>query len=121
MRATNSAARLQYDVMGNGTPIVARTDSQAATLLGSSADPRDHFHILVILCGAVEKALRARELTAEVNAWTAEAELLSWDGCCLHVDTVDNILQQPATKAVAVEVVGDWSAERASVRATTAR
>jgi len=117
-----AAARLQCDVMGTDTLIVARTDSQAATLLDSNADPRDHFHILgatsqdpdimVTLCGAVEKALHAKGLTAEANAWKAQARLLSWDDCRSLVDS----LQQPAAKAVAAEVVGDWSAERGRTR-----
>lgn len=40
------AARLQADVMGAGTVIVCRTDSEAASLLDSDHDPRDHPFIL---------------------------------------------------------------------------
>ena len=41
-----TAARLQFDVMGVECLIVARTDSQAATLLVSNIDKRDHAFIL---------------------------------------------------------------------------
>lgn len=40
------AARLQCDIMGTETLLVARTDSEAATLLDSNIDPRDHPFIL---------------------------------------------------------------------------
>jgi len=40
------AARLQADVMGTSTLIVARTDAEAATFLSSNIDQRDHQFIL---------------------------------------------------------------------------
>lgn len=40
------AARLQCDIMGADTLVVARTDAQAATLLDSNVDARDQFQIL---------------------------------------------------------------------------
>jgi isocitrate lyase len=40
------AARLQADVMGANTLLVARTDAESATLLDSNIDPRDHAHML---------------------------------------------------------------------------
>lgn len=40
------AARLQADIMGTETLIVARTDAEAATLIDSNVDPRDHPYIL---------------------------------------------------------------------------
>ena len=40
------AARLQADIMGVETIIVARTDAEAATLLDSNIDPRDHPFII---------------------------------------------------------------------------
>jgi isocitrate lyase len=40
------AARLQTDIMGVSTVIIARTDAEAATLLDSNIDPRDHPFIL---------------------------------------------------------------------------
>ena len=40
------AARLQADVMGTSTLVVARTDAEAATFLTSNIDKRDHQFIL---------------------------------------------------------------------------
>jgi hypothetical protein len=40
------AARLQCDVMGTSTLVVARTDAESATLLSSNIDPRDHAYII---------------------------------------------------------------------------
>jgi len=40
------AARLQADIMNTETIIVSRTDAEAATLLDSNVDPRDHHFIL---------------------------------------------------------------------------
>ena len=41
-----NAARLQCDVMGSSTLIIARTDAEAATFLTSTIDSRDHPFIL---------------------------------------------------------------------------
>ena len=40
------AVRLQFDIMGVETVLVSRTDAEAATLLTSNIDKRDHFFIL---------------------------------------------------------------------------
>merc|ERR1719305_1687279 len=40
------AARLQCDILGASTVLVARTDSEAATFLQSNVDARDHAFIL---------------------------------------------------------------------------
>ncbi|KAF9562210.1 isocitrate lyase 1 [Mortierella alpina] len=40
------ACRVQFDIMGVENLIVARTDSEAATLITSNIDPRDHAFIL---------------------------------------------------------------------------
>ena len=40
------AARLQWDIMGLETLLIARTDAESAKLLSSSADARDHEFIL---------------------------------------------------------------------------
>jgi isocitrate lyase len=40
------AARLQADIMGTDTVIVARTDGEAASLLDNNVDARDHPYIL---------------------------------------------------------------------------
>lgn len=82
------AARLQFDVMGVETVLVARTDAVAATLIQTNVDARDHQFIL----GATNPRLRGRgladvlaegtaagktgaELQAAEDAWLAAAGL----------------------------------------------
>ncbi|EGP90941.1 unnamed protein product [Zymoseptoria tritici ST99CH_1A5] len=78
------AIRAQADIMGVDLLAVARTDSEAATLLTSTIDPRDHSYIL----GATNPALQplndlmlaaeaagkyGAELQAVEDAWNAQA------------------------------------------------
>ena len=63
------AARLQADILGTSTLIVARTDAEAATFLTSNIDVRDHPFIL----GATQKSdggLSLNEALAKVRART---------------------------------------------------
>jgi isocitrate lyase len=83
------AIRLQYDIMGVENLVIARTDSEAATLITSNVDARDHAFIL----GSTNPALRplaavmdeaeasgaaGDALQAVEDAWTAAAKLQSW-------------------------------------------
>ncbi|KAH7295727.1 hypothetical protein KP509_27G062700 [Ceratopteris richardii] len=61
------AARLQFDVMGTETLLIARTDAEAATLLQSNIDKRDHCFIL----GATNSALDGQHLAILLNEATA--------------------------------------------------
>nr|VDC71870.1 unnamed protein product [Brassica rapa] len=54
------AARLQFDVMGTETVLVARTDAVAATLIQSNIDSRDHQFIL----GVTNPSLRGKSLSS---------------------------------------------------------
>ncbi|EOA31852.1 hypothetical protein CARUB_v10015079mg [Capsella rubella] len=54
------AARLQFDVMGTETVLVARTDAVAATLIQSNIDSRDHQFIL----GVTNPSHRGRSLSS---------------------------------------------------------
>nr|Q9SE26.1 RecName: Full=Isocitrate lyase; Short=ICL; AltName: Full=Isocitrase; AltName: Full=Isocitratsysase [Dendrobium crumenatum]AAF04598.1 isocitrate lyase [Dendrobium crumenatum] len=58
------AARLQFDVMGVETVLVARTDAVAATLIQSNVDLRDHQFIL----GATNPDFKRRSLAAVLSA-----------------------------------------------------
>jgi len=80
------AARLQADILGTSTLIVARTDAEAATFLSSNIDKRDHAFILgatvdqgVSLNDSLAAARYAGKSTSEVDAaadaWTASARL----------------------------------------------
>ncbi|KAI9888194.1 MAG: isocitrate lyase 1 [Bogoriella megaspora] len=78
------AIRAQADIMGSDLLAVARTDSEAATLITSTIDPRDH----AFIAGATNPALQplndlmiaaesagksGDELQAIEDAWTAQA------------------------------------------------
>ncbi|KAF2110831.1 isocitrate lyase [Lophiotrema nucula] len=80
------AIRAQADIMGVDLLAVARTDSEAATLITSTVDPRDHHYIqgstnpalqpLSELMYAAEQAGKnGTELQAIEDAWTKEANL----------------------------------------------
>lgn len=80
------AARLQADAMGAETVFVARTDAEAATLLDSNIDPRDHPYILGATTEgmpAVNDAIaRARQLGMNPDQtyteWLKEANLKTY-------------------------------------------
>ncbi|KAG9599305.1 isocitrate lyase and phosphorylmutase, partial [Aureobasidium melanogenum] len=80
------AIRAQADIMGSDLLCVARTDSEAATLITSTIDPRDHAFIvgatnpalqpLSELMGAAEAAGKSGdELQAIEDKWTEQAHL----------------------------------------------
>ncbi|TFJ86014.1 hypothetical protein NSK_002834 [Nannochloropsis salina CCMP1776] len=137
-----TAARLQADVMGAQTIIVARTDGEAASLLDTNIDARDHPFIL----GATVPGTRAlNEVVAEARAqgvtgaeldritdqWTAAANLRRFpEAVCDALSTLSNPapklavwkaqaynLSLPQARALAKELMGrevyfDWEAPR---------
>jgi len=87
------AIRLQFDIMGVENLVVARTDSEAATLITTNVDERDHPFILgtsnaslqplVEVMAAAERAGKTGDaLQAVEDEWTAKANL------CLFSDAV---------------------------------
>merc|ERR1712137_163631 len=80
------AIRAQADIMGTDLLAVARTDSEAATLITSTIDPRDHHYILgctnpalqplgELMYAAEQAGKNGAELQAIEDAWTKEANL----------------------------------------------
>lgn len=80
------AIRLQFDIMGVENLIISRTDSEAATLITSNIDDRDHSFILgctnpslpplVKVMSDAEKAGKSGdELQAIEDSWIASADL----------------------------------------------
>lgn len=82
------AARLQFDVMGVETVLVARTDAVAATLIQTNVDARDHGFILgatnprlknrslnTVLSDAMAAGKNGMELQAIEDEWIATAQL----------------------------------------------
>ncbi|WCJ37585.1 Isocitrate lyase [Euphorbia peplus] len=96
------AARLQFDVMGVETVLVARTDAVAANLIQTNVDIRDHQFIL----GATNPNLRGKglanlladgmtngktgaELQALEDNWIAMAKLKTFSECVM--DAIKNM------------------------------
>ena len=98
------AIRAQADIMGTDLLAVARTDAEAATLIMSTIDRRDHAYILGTtnpalqplndLMVAAEKAAKSGEaLQAIEDAWLSQANLQRFDDAVIatikagvHVD-----------------------------------
>ncbi|GAA5959522.1 hypothetical protein JCM21900_004528 [Sporobolomyces salmonicolor] len=56
------AARMQWDLMGLETLLIARTDAESAKLISSTADPRDHEFVLGVETHMGEKKALADEI-----------------------------------------------------------
>ena len=83
------AARLQADIMGTSTLIIARTDAEAATYLSSNIDTRDHAYILgassppaASLNATIDRARRQGRSASDIEAieakWMSSAKLDSF-------------------------------------------
>ncbi|KAL1305585.1 hypothetical protein AAFC00_007190 [Neodothiora populina] len=80
------AIRAQADIMGSDLLAVARTDAEAATLIASSIDPRDHAYIMGstnpalqplndLMIAAEQAGKNGPELQAIEDNWTEQAHL----------------------------------------------
>jgi isocitrate lyase len=84
------AIRLQYDIMGVENLVVARTDSEAATLITSDIDERDHGFILgstnpnlktplvSVMIKAEQEGIYGAQLQAIEDKWIQEANLKTY-------------------------------------------
>lgn len=88
------AARLTCDIMGVNLVVVARTDAEAATLLDSNIDGRDHPFILGVttaglaslndtLNEAKSRGVSNAELERISKAWTQKAKLMTFSDAVL--------------------------------------
>ncbi|KAH7675673.1 isocitrate lyase protein [Dioscorea alata] len=88
------AARLQFDVMGVETLLVARTDAVAANLIQTNVDSRDHQFILgvtnpqlkgkslaSVLADTMANGMTGAELQAIEDKWIAMAGLKTFSDC----------------------------------------
>ncbi|SCZ98842.1 BZ3500_MvSof-1268-A1-R1_Chr7-1g09290 [Microbotryum saponariae] len=86
------AARMQWDIMGLETLLIARTDAESAKLISSTADGRDHEFILGVethegdrnaLAEEIAKAEREGRSGAEIDEieanWMNGVELVTFD------------------------------------------
>ncbi|KAK9896844.1 isocitrate lyase and phosphorylmutase [Cystobasidium minutum MCA 4210] len=136
------AIRLQYDIMGVENLIVCRTDAEAATLLSTNVDERDHAFILgctnedleplvEVMTKAEKSGKTGDELQAVEDDWIAKAGLtLYGDAIAAELkkkgvssDKIQDYLNRTAhvshAKAVKMakrefnaEVFWDWDAPR---------
>lgn len=96
------AARLQFDVMGVETLLVARTDAVAANLIQTNVDTRDHQFILgatnpnlrgkslaTLLAEAMSAGKTGAELQALEDNWIAMAQLKTFSECV--TDAIKNM------------------------------
>ncbi|KAF2485069.1 isocitrate lyase [Neohortaea acidophila] len=84
------AIRAQADIMGSDLLAIARTDAEAATLITSTIDPRDHAFVLGatnpalqplndLMIAAEQAGKSGPDLQAIEDAWTAQADLKPFD------------------------------------------
>ncbi|KAI9684502.1 MAG: isocitrate lyase 1 [Trizodia sp. TS-e1964] len=90
------AIRAQADIMGTDLLIVARTDSEAATLITSTIDPRDHAFVLGstnpalqpindLMIAAEKIGKNGDELQAIEDQWISHAGLKLFDNAVIDV------------------------------------
>ena len=93
------SARMQWDIMGLETLVIARTDAESGKLLSSTADARDHEFVLGVethagdKSGLAETLARAeregrsgKEIDALEAEWMSSVELVTFDeGKCQGV------------------------------------
>ncbi|KAG4433218.1 isocitrate lyase 1 [Cadophora sp. M221] len=93
------AIRAQADIMGSDLLAIARTDAEAATLITTTIDPRDHAYILGstnpslqplndLMIAAERAGKNGAELQAIEDAWTAQAGLKLFNDAV--VDTINS-------------------------------
>ncbi|KAL5327406.1 hypothetical protein ACEPPN_005102 [Leptodophora sp. 'Broadleaf-Isolate-01'] len=93
------AIRAQADIMGSDLLAIARTDAEAATLITTTIDPRDHAYILGstnpslqplndLMIAAERAGKNGAELQAIEDAWTAQAGLKLFNNAV--VDTINS-------------------------------
>jgi len=92
------AIRAQADIMGTDLLAIARTDAEAATLITTTIDPRDHAYILGstnpalqplndLMIAAERAGKNGAELQAIEDHWTAQAGLKLFNDAV--VDTIN--------------------------------
>lgn len=110
------AARLQFDIMGTETVLVARTDAEAATLIQTNVDTRDHQFILgvtnpqlkgkslaTILAEAMAAGKTGLELQAIEDNWLSMAQLKTFSDC-----VVDGIKRMNISEAEKRRRLDEW-------------
>lgn len=110
------AGRLQFDIMGVETLLVARTDAVAATLIQTNVDARDHQFIMgatnpnlkgrplaSVLAEAMTSGKTGAELQAVEDGWMAMAGLKLFSECVADAIRGLNVLEQEKGRKL-----GEW-------------
>lgn len=100
------AMRLQFDIMNTETVLVARTDAEAATLIQSNIDPRDHMFILGVTNPILKKTKplwqileqNPKERTKIETEWLSRAKLLTFP------EAVFKFVSEKVSKQIALEL-----------------
>mmetsp|Transcript_402 Transcript_402/g.693 ORF Transcript_402/g.693 Transcript_402/m.693 type:complete len:520 (+) Transcript_402:153-1712(+) len=92
-----AAARLQADIMGTETVLIARTDADSATFLSNNIDPRDH----PFISGSTVPEAGTLEDAKDKDAWVAQAK------CMRYSDAVAAAMK----KAGKDNLIADWMAK----------
>lgn len=110
------AARLQFDVMGVETVLVARTDAVGATLIQTNVDTRDHQFILgctnpnlkgkglaTLLSEAMTAGKNGADLQSIEDNWLSMAKLKTFSDC-----VVDAIKESNANEIEKRRRLNEW-------------
>ncbi|KAK9695105.1 isocitrate lyase 1 [Basidiobolus ranarum] len=119
------AARVQFDIMGVDNLIVARTDAEAATLITSTIDKRDHPFILgtsskhlraliEVLDESREAGMSPSEIGRVEAQWMIDAQLKTYPDA---VAEAIRISDKPGKE----ELIKSWYSEVSDVSITEAR
>ncbi|ODV91067.1 hypothetical protein CANCADRAFT_25331 [Tortispora caseinolytica NRRL Y-17796] len=103
--------RAQADIMGSDLICVARTDSEAATLITSTIDPRDHAFILgttvpgtrglaQVMSEAELRGVIGDALQKVEDDWTAAAELKLFDEAAIDAIKASDLSASEKTAAI---------------------
>ncbi|KAI8880858.1 isocitrate lyase [Backusella circina FSU 941] len=133
------AIRAQYDIMGVENIVVARTDAEAATLISSNIDSRDHEFVVgatnpdlrplaTIMQEAESQGVQGQDLQRIEDEWVAKAGLKRYGSAVADVLTsqgksADAFLKEIhfksnekareiASKKYGVDIFWDWNTPR---------
>ncbi|KAM0312500.1 hypothetical protein ACHAO8_006263 [Botrytis cinerea] len=124
------AIRAQADIMGSDLLAIARTDAEAATLITTTIDPRDHPYILGstnpnlqplndLMIAGERAGKTGAELQAIEDTWTAQANLkLFNDAVIATIKSNPNIKSDDLISRFTTEVKGKSNSEARALAKT---
>ncbi|THV46518.1 hypothetical protein BGAL_0379g00010 [Botrytis galanthina] len=124
------AIRAQADIMGSDLLAIARTDAEAATLITTTIDPRDHAYILGstnpnlqplndLMIAGERAGKTGAELQAIEDTWTAQADLkLFNDAVIATIKSNPNTKSDDLVSRFLTEVKGKSNSEARALAKT---